>query len=302
MSVPAAASPSASGGSAPRAWLLAARPNTLPASVAPVLVGAAASGAFRPLPFVATLAAAVLIQVGVNLANDVQDFHRGADTDARLGPTRVTQAGLLAPRRVAAGAGVALATAVLIGVYLVFVAGWPILAIGITSVVCAWAYSGGPFPLAYRGLGDLFVFVYFGLFAVGGAAVIQRHGAFVDALPYAVPMGCLVTAILVVNNLRDRESDRRSGKYTLAVRLGERGTIVEYGLLLAVAFAAPPVLWAAGYAPAGVWLTWLSLPLAVTLLRGVVRVRRGRELNRMLKNTARLDLLFAVLLAVGLVL
>jgi 1,4-dihydroxy-2-naphthoate octaprenyltransferase len=205
-----------------RVWLLAARPATLPAAVVPVLVGTAAAvgggAAPRPGPFVGALAAAVLIQVGTNLANDYFDYRKGADTIARLGPTRVTQSGLVAPSTVRAATALTFGLAALIGLYLVWVGGWPILVVGLLSILSGIAYTGGPWPLGYHGLGDLFVFVFFGVVAVTGSAYLQTGQLEPFALLASVPVGMLVTAILVVNNLRDVETDRAAGKRTLADR------------------------------------------------------------------------------------
>lgn len=286
-------------------WLSAARPATLPAAVAPVLVGTAAiagaEGEFSLAIFAATLAAALLIQVGTNLANDVFDFQRGADNADRLGPPRVTQSGLIPPERVRAGTYAAFGAAAAIGLYLVFVGGWPILALGAASIAAGLAYTGGPWPLGYHGLGDLFVFVFFGLVAVMGTYYLQAGGVSATALAASVPVAMTVTAILVVNNLRDIETDRRAGKNTLAVRLGARRTRVQYGLLVLGAYALLPLLTVTG---ASNWagLPALSLPLALGLCRSVLSGAQGRALNPVLKRTAQLHLAFGCLLALGLVL
>ncbi len=285
-------------------WVQAARPKTLPAAAAPVLVGAGAAVAahrFSVGPALAALLGALLFQIGANLANDVFDHRRGADTAERLGPTRVTQAGLLSPRSVLAGMWLVFALSVPVGLYLVHVGGWPILAIGVTAIVSAIAYTGGPFPLGYNGLGDLFVFLYFGLAAVCGTCFVAAGRVTPAAWLAAMPIGFLAVAILVVNNLRDIGTDRAAGKRTLAVRLGRRGTLAEYGGLLALAYAAPVVMLAVHVAAPWVLLTWLSLPLALILWRNV-RSLEGRALNQILANTARLELVYGALLALGLVL
>lgn len=285
-------------------WLLAVRPATLTAAVAPVLVGAAAAGAegeFRPLVFAATLAAALLIQAGANLANDLFDFERGADTEDRLGPPRVTQQGLISPAQVRAATYFAFGAAAVIGLYLALVGGWPILAIGVVSIAAGLAYTGGPWPLGYHGLGDVFVFIFFGLAAVLGTYYLQTDGVSAVAAATAVPVGLTVTAILVVNNLRDIETDQRAGKRTLAVRLGDQATRWQYVLLVLGAYVALPGLAAAG-AGAGVALAALSLPLAAGLCRSVLSGARGRDLNPVLKWTARLHLVSGALLALGLLL
>ncbi len=285
-------------------WLMAVRPITLTAAVAPVLVGAAAAGAkgdFRPLVFAATLAAAVLIQVGTNLANDLFDFQRGADTAERLGPLRVTQSGLIAPGQMRAATYVTFGAAAAIGLYLAVVGGWPILAIGVACIAAGLAYTGGPWPLGYHGLGDLTCFLFFGLAAVVGTYYLQAETLEAIAFIAAVPVGLTVTAILVANNLRDIDTDRRAGKATLAVLLGERYTRLQYALLVLGAYAALPLLLLGG-AGAWVWLPCLSLPLALPLLSTVLSGGRGRALNPVLKGTAQLHLAFGGLLALGLLL
>lgn len=287
-----------------RVWMLAARVRTLPAAAAPVLVGTGAAigtGDFALFPALAALAGALLLQIGANFANDLFDFLRGADTAERVGPLRVTQAGLLAPRQVRAGMWAVFAAAALIGVYLVAVAGWPVVLIGVAAILAAIAYTGGPFPLGYHGLGEVFVFLFFGLAAVGGTYYVQAGAVRAVAWWAAAPMGLLAVAIIVVNNLRDIATDRAAGKRTLAVRFGERGTRAEYRALVAVAYLAPVAMWAAGVASAWAVLALLSLPLVPPLLRRL-RDERGRALNGVLAGTARLELLYGLLLALGLAL
>lgn len=285
------------------AWLLAARPKTLPAAVAPVIVGTAVAireGGSDAGAALACVVVALLLQVAANFANDAFDFHRGADTAERLGPTRVTAAGLLPSRHVLVATAIALGLAAVVGGYLVWLGGWPILALGVLAIVSAVAYTGGPAPLGYAGLGDLFVFVFFGLVAVAGTAFVQTGELTTLSLAAGVPIGCLATAILVVNNLRDIDGDRRAGKRTLAVRLGPVGAMAEYVTLVTVAFLVPALLLALG--ELGVWalLPWLLAPLAVVLSRGVM-AETGRQLNARLAGTARLELLFALCLAVAIV-
>ena len=285
-----------------RVWLVAARPRTLTAAVAPVLVGtavAAARGGFDPLPALAALLTAMCLQIGTNFANDYHDFQRGADTHERVGPRRVTQSGLVAPRTVRAAALGMFAAALVLGLYLAAVGGWPILVTGLASIAAGWAYTGGPWPFGYHGLGDLFVFVFFGLVATVGTTYVQLHAVPRAAFLAAVPVGALATAILAVNNLRDIPTDERAGKHTLAVRLGPSGTRVEYLLLLALAFAAPFAL--LPFARAWVLLPLAALPLVLQPLRIVLR-GQGAELNAALGGTARLHLVYGVLLALGLVL
>jgi 1,4-dihydroxy-2-naphthoate octaprenyltransferase len=284
-------------------WLLAIRPKTLPAAAASAIVGAAAAfhdDFFRWGPALACLLAALLLQIGANLANDVFDFFRGADTQARLGPLRVTQAGLLKPGQVLLGMWVVFGLAALLGVYLFLDAGWPVLVIGVASIAAAVAYTGGPFPFGYYGLGDLVVFVFFGPIAVCGTYFVQAGQVSSLAVWASIPMGFLITAILVVNNLRDIATDRAVGKKTLAVRLGEIGTRREYLSCLALAYLVP--LWL-GMTGTGYWvlLAWLSLPMAASQTR-LVWTQAGRPLNQALAGTGRLTLVYALLFSFGLVL
>lgn len=285
-------------------WLLAARPKTLPAAAAPTIAGSAVAwweGVFQFGPALACILAALLLQIGANLANDVFDYRKGADTEQRLGPLRVTQAGLLSPRQVLVGMWVTFGLAALIGIYLTFVAGWPVIAIGLLSIAAAVAYTGGPFPFGYYGLGDLFVFLFFGLAAVCGTYYVQAGTVSTLAWLAAIPMGLLITAILVVNNLRDIETDRQAGKATLAVRLGVEGARTEYALCLIGAFLTPVLMWAFKLAPIGVLLSWGSLLMVPALLRLVYR-EKGRILNEALAGTGRLALSYALLFSVGLAL
>ena len=287
-----------------RAWLLAARPKTLPAAVAPVLVGAAAAWgdrAFAALPALAALAGALLLQIGVNLANDYFDFRSGIDAPDRKGPLRVTQAGLIPPGQVRAAMILTLATAAAVGVYLVARGGLPILAVGAASILSALAYSGGPWPLASHGVADLFVFVFFGPVAVCGTYFVQAGSVSGAAAAASLAPGLLITAILVVNNLRDIETDARAGKRTLAVRLGVRGSLAEYALLLGIPFVIPPVFLAAGVRGPLILLPLLALPLAAPLVKTLAAQREdGPAMNAALAGTARLALVFSLLLAIGL--
>jgi 1,4-dihydroxy-2-naphthoate octaprenyltransferase len=285
-----------------RVWLLAIRPATLPAAASGVVVGLGASlGVGVPLRIdtaLACLAVALLLQILANLGNDLSDFRRGADTADRAGPTRVAAAGLVSERRLEAAIATVIALAGLSGAWLVLVGGPVILALGVLAVLAALAYTGGPLPYGYRALGEVFVFVFFGLVAVAGTAYLQAlrlDGLFVVA---AIPVGSLVTAILVVNNLRDIATDRAAGKRTLAVVLGRERTAVEYGLLLAIAFAVPLGLLVDGAGIAQL-LPFGTLPWAVGLLRTVRRFAQPRELNPVLRGTARLALAFGFLFAIA---
>jgi 1,4-dihydroxy-2-naphthoate octaprenyltransferase len=288
-----------------RAWLLAIRPKTLPAAISPVLVGmalAVADDGFSPLPALAALFGALLIQIGTNLSNDYFDYVKGVDTSGREGPTRVAQSGLITLDSLRVGIILTFATAALVGLYLILVGGWPIAVIGVASLVSALAYTGGPFPIGYHGLGDLFVFIFFGLAAVIGTYYVQVQSLSPVVMLAAIPIGTLTVAILVVNNLRDIETDRQTGKRTLAVIIGAQRTRLEYVLLLAVAYSIPVLLWLVGWTSAWVMLPWLTLPLVLRLAHTIHRTREAPALNQALGRTANLDLLFSLLFALGLIL
>jgi 1,4-dihydroxy-2-naphthoate octaprenyltransferase len=285
------------------AWIMASRPRTLPASVAPVIVAAAVAfhdGAFRPLAALAALVAALLIQIGSNFANDLGDYTRGADARGRVGPTRVTSAGLLTPRQVQAGMAVVFGLAALCGIYLISLGGWPVLLAGVLAILAAIAYTIGPLPFGYYGLGDLAVFIFFGLVAVVGTYYTQALRVTSLAVLAAVPMGSLITAILVVNNLRDADTDRAAGKYTVAVLLGRRGARIEFIALIVAAYAVPFILWLGYGLRPWVLLPLLTLPLAFRLVRTILTVL-GPPLNRALAQTAQLTVWYAVAFAVGVV-
>jgi len=286
------------------AWILAIRPRTLPAAVAPVMVGAAmafADHGFKFFPALAALTGALLLQIGVNLANDYFDYVKGVDTSDRLGPVRVTQSGLISPDQVRAGMILVFILAVGVGGYLVAVGGWPILLVGCAAIIAALSYSGGPYPLASHGLGDLFVFIFFGLVAVCWTYYVQIHQLTPATVLMAVPLGLLITAILVVNNLRDINTDRKAGKNTLAVILGEQGARTEYILLIVVAYLLPLVFWLAGLLPAGVLLPLVSLPLAISWIC-IIMKSEGPVLNQALAGTAKTTLIYSLLLSIGIIL
>jgi 1,4-dihydroxy-2-naphthoate polyprenyltransferase len=286
------------------AWWLAARPRTLAVSAAPVLVGTAlahAHGGARPGPALAALAGATLIQVGTNFANDCFDAERGADGADRIGPPRAVQMGWLSPGQMRRGAALVFGVAALLGLYLIAVAGWPIAVVGAASIAAGVAYTGGPWPLAYHGLGDFAVFVFFGVVAVCGSCYVQRLALPSDALVASLAVGALATAVLVVNNLRDADTDRRAGKRTLAVRIGRAGTRAEFSALLALAYAVPVALWLAGAATPWILLPMASLPFAAPPLATVLLRSDGPALNAALEGTARVGLVFALLLALGIV-
>ena len=288
-----------------RLWLVAARPRTLPAAVAPVLVGTALAGlddVFHPLRFACAVIGSVFIQVGTNLANDYSDARRGADTEDRLGPVRVTAGGLMPPRQVLVGTWVAFGIAVAAGAYLVAVAGWELLLVGAASIAAGVLYTGGPRPYGYEGLGEIFVFLFFGVVAVVGSFYVQVERLRWEAFALAVPVGLLAAAILVVNNVRDIETDRRAGKRTVAVRLGRLRARRLYAAMLVLAYLSPIVIWAAGGLSYCILLPILSIPLAIPLARTVGSRTDGASLNEALAGTGRLLAVFSLLLSVGILL
>ena len=287
-----------------RIWVMAARPRTRPAAVAPVLVGtslAGAQGEFRPLAFCAALVGSVFIQIGTNLSNDYSDARRGADTEERLGPVRVTAGGLVPPRKVLVATWLAFGIAVAAGAYLIWLVGWELLAIGAASILAGVLYTGGPRPYGYEGLGEIFVFTFFGLVAVVGSYYVQTEDLTGLAFAVAVPVGLLAAAILMVNNIRDIDTDRRAGKRTLAVRLGRPRAIALFAATLWLAFG-----WDVGLAIAEgepwLLLPLLSVALAPPLQRTVARRTDGPALNAALARTGMLLAAFSLLLSAGLLL
>jgi 1,4-dihydroxy-2-naphthoate polyprenyltransferase len=288
-----------------RIWLMAARVRTLPAAIAPVLVGTAAAVYWAgELPrigaFVAALVGSIFIQIGTNLANDYSDARRGADTADRLGPVRVTSAGLVTPQRVLNATWIAFAVAVACGIYLAAVAGIVILLVGAVSIAAGVLYTGGPRPYGYAGLGEVFVFLFFGLVAVNGSYYVQVEELDVLPLGLSVAVGFLSTAILVVNNVRDLETDRRAGKMTLAVRMGRHNAVGLYrGLVLGAYLVLPIALLADG---ASTWplIAFVSLPLAVPPLRAMSNRTDGPSLNAALAATGVLLAAFSLLVSIGL--
>ncbi|WP_323192369.1 1,4-dihydroxy-2-naphthoate polyprenyltransferase [Halostella sp. PRR32] len=300
-----------------KAWLMAARPQTLPAAAAPVLVGtglAVREGLFAPLPALMAFVGAALIQVGTNFANDYYDAVKGADTDDREGFTRVTQSGIIAPEQVKRATAITFSLAILTGTYLVYVGGLPILVIGLLSVASGVAYTGGPYPLGYYGLGDLFVFLFFGIVAVTGTFYVQAAQVLADPLTVGVPAGTvsltaflaslpvagISTNILVVNNVRDMETDAEAGKTTLAVLIGYRWSRVEFIALLALAYAVPVWFWLNDFGPT-VLLPLLTLPYAAVVARTVCTERSGEALNPALERTGKLLAAHSALFALGMV-
>jgi 1,4-dihydroxy-2-naphthoate octaprenyltransferase len=286
-------------------WWLAIRPKTLPAAIAPVVLGwsiAINTGSFNLAAALTALLIALLVQIGTNLVNDVVDFSRGADTAARTGPARVTQTGMLSPRQVWGGVIVTFGLAALAGSYLVLIAGWPALLIGLAALLAGAAYTAGPFPLAYHGLGDLFVFLFFGFAAVGGTVYVTAESIPPVTWVSAAAAGALTVNILVVNNIRDIETDRAAGRCNIPVVFGRQAAEWEYGLMLAIAYAAPFILICLGLASPWVVLSVLALPQGVGIWQKLRRGLAGRELNPMLGKAAQHLLFYCLLLAAGILL
>ncbi len=287
-----------------RTWVLAARPKTLPAALTPVVTGTAVAfhdeGVHWPSALLA-LITALLLQIAANVANDALDFRRGADPVERIGPVRVTASGLVSSRTMLSATAVLLLLATATGLPLAIRGGWPMFLIGAAAIVCAVAYTGGPFPLGYLGLGEVFVFAFFGLAGVAGTAYVQTLDLTGLALTASVPIGALAAGILVVNNLRDLRTDARAGKRTVAVRIGERWTRREYKALVLIALATPPILWSAGWL--GWWwlITLAWLPVAGRLWSDI-SFRSGKQLNATLGDTGKGLLLYGLLLSCALVL
>lgn len=288
-----------------RIWLMAARPRTLPAAIAPVLVGTAAAVQWLGhLPrwgaFAAALVGSIFIQIGTNLANDYSDARRGADSADRLGPVRVTSAGLVTPQRVLTATWIAFAVAVACGIYLATVAGFVIIVIGVFSIAAGVLYTGGPRPYGYAGLGEVFVFLFFGLVAVNGSYYVQLEH--LDALPLglSISLGFLATAILVVNNVRDLETDRRAGKMTMAVRMGRTSAVNLYRTLVVGSFVVLPISLWAGEASALPLIGLLAAPLALKPVRALASRTDGPALNGALAATGALLGVYSLLVTAGL--
>lgn len=285
-------------------WFLAARPKTLPASVAPILLGTGVAiheGGFHAPTAIMALLTALLLQIAANFANDAFDFKRGADTHERTGPTRIVASGYVSANAVLWATALTLALAVLSGLALVWRGGWPFLLLGIFAVICAVAYTGGPWPLAYLGLGEVFVFLFFGPIAVTGTAYLQTLDLTVLSLAAAVPSGLMAVCILIVNNVRDLEQDRRANKHTVAVRIGDRASRREYVLIQQLTLVLPFLFWSFGWLNAWSLLTILSWPFFWQLWRQIGE-RQGAALNPTLGATGRTSLIFNTLLAVALAL
>jgi 1,4-dihydroxy-2-naphthoate octaprenyltransferase len=289
-----------------KAWWIAARPPTLTISITPVLVGTAiawhAGADIHWFAAAVALCAAMLIQIGTNLYNDVGDYERGADRADRLGPPRATSMGWLAAADVRRAAATSFGLAIVLGAYLVSVGGWPIFAMGLASIAAGISYTGGPRPIAYTPSGEFFVFVFFGLIATIGSSFLQTGRFSWESATAGAMIGALAAAVLVVNNYRDVESDRRSGKITLAVRIGYAATRIEFATLVLAPFAALPLLAVLTGVRPWVLLPAASLPFAVRLIRDLARAPISPALNPILKRTARFELVFGLLLCAALVL
>lgn len=287
-----------------RVWLLATRPKTLPASIAPILVGSAVAlheGGFHLVTAIMAMLTALLLQIAANLANDALDFKRGADTAARTGPARVVASGFVTAGAMLRATALVLALATLSGLYLVWRGGWPFLVLGLFALICAVAYTGGPWPLAYLGLGEIFVFIFFGPIAVTGTAYLQTMDLTMLGLAASIPTGLMAVCILIVNNVRDLEQDRLAGKHTIAVRIGDKRSRREYVLIQQLTLALPFLFWAQGWMNAWALLTLLSWPLFWQLWRQVATLS-GAWLNATLGATGKTSLVFSVLFSAALIL
>jgi len=287
-----------------KVWILAIRPKTLTAAVTPVIVGsslAISENRFKWLPALAALLAALLLQIGSNVANDLFDYLHGVDEGERSGPLRVTQAGLITITELKNGLFIIFAAAIIVGIYLTIVGGWLILIIGVAAIISAIAYSAGPFPLGYHALGDLFVFLFFGLFAVCGTYFLQTGYISMQAVLLAVSVGLLIDNILIVNNYRDFDGDKKSGKKTLAVVIGKNLTKFQYLLNFLLAYVVVLVLVIKGFVPRLTLLSLLSLPMVVRLIKELFE-ETGERLNITLAKTGKTAFIFALLFLVGIIL
>ncbi|WP_408956168.1 1,4-dihydroxy-2-naphthoate polyprenyltransferase [Natroniella sp. ANB-PHB2] len=286
-----------------QAWIMAARVPTLPAAIVPVLVGTAAAMRYGYLNLSATIVAllvTLLIQIGTNLTNDLYDFKKGTDTEERLGPIRVTQAGLLSIKEVTIGIWISFGLALLASFYLIQIGGWPIFVISILSIISGVLYTAGPWPLGYHGLGDLFVFIFFGLVAVMGTFYLHTGSINLFSFYVSLPVAFLVTDIIVVNNLRDIKTDRKANKKTLAVRLGRQKTCIQFVFFVVGAYLIPILFWVNGILTTNFfWFPFLTLPLGGRLTKEVFQ-ETGRALNLTLKGTGKLHLIFGLLFAISL--
>ena len=287
-----------------RSWVIASRPRTLPAAVVPVLVGSAAAASdnkFILLYASIALICSLLIQIGTNFTNDLYDYLKGADNEKRKGPLRVMVNGLISVTEMKMGIVIVFLTAFALGLYLVYTGGYIVLVIGIASIIAGIAYTAGPYPLAYNGLGDFFVFMFFGVVGTAGSYFVQAHTF--SYLPFlcSIPVGALITNILVVNNYRDIDEDRAANKYTLAVKFGRVFTRYQFIFLLLISFIMPLILYFGFNFNYWVFLPYLTIPIAFRLIKMLYSLE-GKELNKTLELTARLSALFGLLLSAGILL
>ena len=284
-------------------WILASRLKTLPAAISPVIVGVSLAihdSEFHLFTAFMTLLAAILIQIGANFANDVYDFLKGSDREDRLGPIRATQSGLISPENMKKGMWLVFTLAICVGFYLASIGGWPIVWIGLISIASGIAYTGGPYPLGYHGWGDVFVFVFFGIIAVPGTYYLQSGFVSYDSILFGIPLGALSTAILIVNNLRDADTDIKSGKRTLAVRYGKTFVKIEYIIMMMVAFVIPIYI-LQFWDELSLYIILFLLPISVRLIQSLYN-ETGISLNSVLVNTAQFLFHFSILLSIGLIL
>lgn len=285
-------------------WLMASRPKTLPASVVPVFVGSALALGENKFVFLYALIAllcSTLIQIGTNFVNDLYDFLKGADKEDRKGPTRVLASGYITVNEMKAGSVLVFLTAFILGLYLVFVGGKIVLLIGVLSILAGIAYTAGPFPLAYNGLGDLFVFIFFGIVGTAGTYYVQAGKFSLLSIIASVPVGALITNILVVNNYRDIEEDRAANKHTLAVLMGKNFTRLQYLFFILISFLTPVYLFVKFGYSYWIFLPYLTLPVAARLVK-MLYTLEGLELNKTLEISAKLSAIFGILFAIGLAL
>jgi 1,4-dihydroxy-2-naphthoate octaprenyltransferase len=283
-------------------WLLAARPKTLPAGIVPVLVGgviAYSHDGFSLLPFFAALFGSIMIQIGTNFANDLFDYKKQTDREDRIGPLRVTQAGLVTPKQTAIATVVAFGLAMMAGIYLVYIGGWPIVIIGTASILCGLLYTAGPYALGYLGLGEIFVLVFYGPVALAGTYYVQTLECPTEVIIAGLPFGMLSTAILIVNNLRDIETDKKSGKNTLAVRFGRNFARIEYAVMIAGAGAIPPLMTVMEFGNEFLYVTIAYLLFAPPAVRAVFSSTDGEKLNATLAATGRLLIIFGICFSIG---
>lgn len=285
-------------------WFLAARPKTLLAAVVPVMVGSSLAiySGFFFLPYtIVALLCSILIQIGTNYTNDLYDYLKGSDTKERKGPIRVLSAGLISVQEMKRGIFIVFLITFLLGLYLVYSAGWVILIIGLISIVAGLAYTAGPFPLAYNGLGDVFVFLFFGIVGTMGTFYLHHHEFTLLSFIISLPVGALITNILIVNNYRDIDEDRAAGKKTLAVILGNTFSRIEFNLLILLSFIVPVLLFSYYNFSYWIFLPYLSLPVPVLLIK-MLNKYNGTELNETLELTAKFSALYGLLFSIGIIL